>query len=168
MKKALFIVIVIGIVPLNVFSQLAKLQAAFIYQFTKMIEWCPQGKQGDFQLVLFGNDPELQNELSVLNGRMVGNQKLVFSSTSNLSDLSGSEVVVLPETNASRLAQVVNTIGNGCTLIVSMKSGAAANGAGISFVESGGKLLFEINRAYMQNHSLNVNDQLYKLAKAIY
>lgn len=167
MKKILSFISLIFI-SLQSFSQIEKLQAAFIFQFTKMIEWCPQGKQGDFQLVLFGNDTKLQEQLLALNGRMVGTQKIVFSTTSSPSGLSGSEVVVVSESSFSRLADVLGAIGNACALVITIKSGGAASGAGISFVESGGKLLFEINRSYMQNHSLNVNDQLYKLAKKIY
>lgn len=168
MRKWLVLIVLLGLASSQLYSQVARLQAAFIFQFTKMIEWCQDGKQGDFQLVLFGSDLELEKELSALNGRMVGSQRLVFSSTTNTASFAGAELVVVSESEASKLSQVINATGSGCTLVVSAKSGGAANGAGISFTVSGDKLNFEINRTYMQNHSLKVNDQLYKLAKTIY
>ncbi len=166
--KRILSAIAICLFSAQAYPQIEKLQVAFIFQFTKLIEWCPEGKEGDFQIVLLGNDSELEKELNALNGRMVGSQKLVVSTTNSISNLAGYEIIVLSKAEASNAAQVLNAVGSRCALVISTKAGGAAAGVGISFVESGGKLQFEINRAYMQNHSLKVNDQLYKLAKTVY
>jgi hypothetical protein len=64
----------------------------------------------------------------------------------------------------------VAKIGKNCTLIVADKSGSAGQGAGISlvYIEDQSKIQYEINKSYMSKYSLNVNDQLFKLAKEVF
>ncbi len=151
-------------------AQKEKLQTAFIYQLTRMIEWCPEGKEGNFTIAILGNDPNLQAELSQLNGRRIGNQIVEIKSFSSAESIEKANIVFIPNSQYDNLEQISSTLANSCALIVAERSGAARRGAGVSIpyntIES--KLEFEISKSYMRDRSLNVNNQLYSLATRTY
>ncbi|MFP4557530.1 MAG: YfiR family protein [Bacteroidales bacterium] len=162
--------LVILTVSINANAQKERLQTAFIYQLTRLIEWCPEGKQGSFVIAVLGSEQGLITELQALNGRSVGSQKIEIKSFSSVSDISSTNILFVPDSQFDNVRQITNNLKGGCTLIVSDRSGAAGLGAGVSLVfnQSASKLEFEINRGYMRRNSLNVNDQLYNLASKVY
>jgi hypothetical protein len=137
-------------------AQQERLQTAFIYQLTRLIEWCPQGKEGNFVIVVLGNAPALVTELNALNGRRVGSQQIEVKAISSPAEITK--------------ANISSKISGFCTLVVSNSPGSASKGAGVSIVYNDrlSKLEFEINKGFMQSNSLTVNDQLYKLASKVY
>lgn len=151
-------------------AQKEKLQTAFIFQLTRLIEWCPEGKQGNFVIGILGDSPALMSELSALNGRKVVGQTVEVRTFASAGDIANCNMLVIPSNKSGELSAVAAKVGNNCTLIISDKSGAANQGAGISFVflNDESKIQYEISRGFMSKHSLNVNEQLYKLAKNVY
>jgi len=151
-------------------AQKEKLQTAFIFQLTRLIEWCPVGKQGNFVIGVLGDSPALMAELGALNGRKVVGQGIEVKVFSSVAEITSCNMLFIPNNRSGDLKAVVGKIGNNCTLIISDKAGAANQGAGISFVflDDQSKIQYEINRNYMSKYSLNVNEQLFKLAREVY
>jgi hypothetical protein len=109
-------------------------------------------------------------ELSALNGRKVVAQTIEVRTFASTGDITNCNVLVIPSNKSGDLGAANAKVGSNCTLIISDKSGAASQGAGVSFVflNDESKIQYEISRGYMGKHSLNVNEQLYKLAKNVY
>ncbi len=155
---------------INANAQKEKLQTAFLYQLTRLIEWCPEGKQGNFVIGVLGNDPALMAELKALTARRVGTQQIELKSFASANDITNANVVFVPNSQFGNIGAVASKTSGFCTLIVAEQSGAANKGAGVSIVynERQSKLEFEINKGYMQTKSLNVSNQLYNLAATVY
>ena len=158
------------LVNLNATAQKERLQTAFIYQLTRLVEWCPAGKQGPFIVAVLGSEPELITQLSALNGRRVGAQQVEVKSFASINDITTANILFIPDSEFGNVRQISAALSDHCTLIVSDRPGSAGLGAGVSLVfnQSASALEFEINRAYMRRNSFNVNDQLYNLASKVH
>ncbi|HOP05426.1 MAG TPA: YfiR family protein [Tenuifilaceae bacterium] len=151
-------------------AQKEKLQTAFVYQLTRLIEWCPEGKTGNFVVGVVGNYPTLVSELTALQVRKVAEQKIEVKSFASLNEVTKCNILFMPDAKKDDLRAANEKIGNACTLIIGDQQGDARVGAGVSivFLRESSKIQYEISRSFMSTHSLNVNDQLYKLASNIY
>jgi hypothetical protein len=165
-----FVIIVIMMFSLNANAQKERLQTAFVYQLTRLIEWCPDGKQGNFVIAIIGSEPALLNELLALQVRRVGTQQIEIKTFPAIADITKANILFVPDAQFGNVDQISGLVSGTCTLIVSEREGSARRGAGVSLVYNTriGKIEFEINRGYMREKSLNVNDQLYNLATNIY
>lgn len=149
-------------------AQNEKIQTAFIFQLTRLVEWCPSGKQGNFTIGVLSDDATLLAELNSLQGRKVVEQSIMVKKLNSASEVGNVNIVFISKSKIGELDAVISKIGSNCTLIVSDKAGAAKQGAAISFIDDGGKIQFEVNRAYADKYSLKMNDQLIKLAKNVF
>lgn len=151
-------------------AQKEKLQTAFIYQVTRLIEWCPEGKEGNFIIGVVGNEPALITELNALSARRVGSQQIEVKTFSSVGAITKANILFVPDSQFDNIGAIASKASGFCTLIVAEQSSAANKGAGISLVYNTrqSKLEFEINRSYMRRNSFNVNEQLYSLATSIY
>lgn len=169
--KPLALVFVL-LVSINVNAQKEKLQTAFIYQLTRLVEWCPEGKNGNFVIGIVGNEPAILAELLALQVRRVGAQQIEVKSFPTIADISNANILFVSEAQFDNIEQIAAVNTGTCTLIVSDKFGSARRGAGagvsLFYNSRVGKLEFEINRGYMREKSFNVNDQLYSLATNVY
>jgi len=169
--KPLALVFVL-LVSINVNAQKEKLQTAFIYQLTRLVEWCPDGKNGNFVIGVVGNEPAILAELLALQVRRVGAQQIEVKSFPTIADISKANILFVTEAQFDNIEQIAAVNTGTCTLIVSDKYGSAKRGAGagvsLFYNSRVGKLEFEINRGYMRDKSFNVNDQLYNLATNVY
>ena len=170
-SRAKFIVLSgLLILSINVSAQKEKLQTAFIYQLTRLIEWCPEGKEGNFVIGVLGNEPTLMAELTALTVRRVGNQQIEIKTFAGISNIEAVNIIFVSNAHFDDIKEVSVKVGNHCTLIVSERTGGANKGAGVSIIynEKLAKLELEINKGYMKRKALNVNDQLYSVASTVY
>lgn len=150
----------------SIMAQEAKLKAAFLYQFTRLLEWCPDGKSGDFIIALVGKDDEMSRELGALEGRKVGAQSIKVMRFASVGDITRCNMLLVPGNLSGQLGSIVSkTASLGCVLVVSDKAGGINSGAGISFVSSGGKLNFEVNTKALNERNIKTSQQLLKLAQ---
>jgi len=152
----------------NVKAQSEKIQTAIIYQLTRLIDWCPNGKEGNFTIGVLGDDAILLNELNALKGRKVAEQSIEIKQLTDVNKAGTVNILFVSRTRISDLPKIMLAIGSGCTLVVADKPGAAGEGAAVSFVEKDGRIQFEINKTYAQTHSLTMNNKLIELATHVY
>lgn len=155
---------------LSTFAQKERLQTAFIFQLTRLIEWCPDGKQGNFVIGVLGNEPTLMAELAALKSRRVGTQEIEIVTFNSIDAITRTNIIFVPENQFDNLSAITSKLSGTCSLIVTDRMGGANRGAGVSipFNDRQGKLEFEINRGFMRRNSLSVSDQLYNIASNVY
>ena len=157
---------------INASAQKEKLQTALVYQLTRLIEWCPEGKQGDFVIAVVGNEPELLQQMLALQVRRVGAQKIEVKSFATVNDIAKANILFVPESQFDNISQINSKVAGSCTLIVSDKDGSARSGEGadisVWFNFRVSKLELKINRGNMKDKCFNVNSQLYSLATDTY
>lgn len=157
---------------ITVNAQEEKMQTAFIYQLTRLIEWCPEGKEGNFVIAVVGDEPDLLAQLSALQVRRVGNQQIEVKSYSDVTEVGKTNILFVPKNLFEQITQITQKAEGACTLIISDEVGSArtGKGAGVTLIydRREGKLEFHINRNYMRERSFTVNSKLYDLATRVY
>jgi hypothetical protein len=152
----------------SVQAQNEKLKTAIIFQFTRLIEWCPAGKQGNFTIGVYCDNKTLFDELSLLQGRTVANQIIDVKQITSPNDLGSVNIALVSRFKIHDLPTIITRVGSNCTLIIADQPGAVKEGAGISFIEVNGSLKFDINKAYAERHSLTLSNDLMKMANSVY
>ncbi|HCX99833.1 MAG TPA: hypothetical protein DG754_06810 [Bacteroidales bacterium] len=165
-----FLMVFLLFLSIDASAQKEKLQTAFLYQITRLIEWCPEGKEGNFVIGIIGNESAITSELQALTSRRVGGQLIEIKTFSSIDAITKANIVFVPDSQFDNIDKIVSKTSGFCTLLVAEQYGASRKGAGISIVYNTrlSKLEFEISKSYMRRNSLNVSDQLYNLATSIY
>jgi len=167
MKRILLTFSFVVIVMVNMVAQKERIQSAYIYQFTKLIKWCPAYVSGDFVIGVLGNSP-IVAELNGLKGKAVANQTIVIKTFASVPEIEKCNIIFIPLDKSGKLSAVKSKIKSNCTLVITEKFGLIQDGAAVNFIESAGKTVFEINKTALQNHSLVASNKLLTLAKTVY
>jgi hypothetical protein len=164
------LVILMGIFSLltlsNVKAQQEKYYAAFIYQFTKYINW--PSTPPVFIISTVGTSlvsPALQE---ITKEKKVGNSTIMFMEWKTPNDIGACNVLFVPDNQKSNLSSIVSKVGNKAILVVSESAGSVSSGADISFSKKEGKIQFELNKTNLQKKGLNVSSDLERLAAKVY
>lgn len=150
------------------FGQIEKVKSAFIYQFTKYIEWCPDYQTGDFVIGVLGDSPIIGELNTISQNKKVVNQAIIVKRFSDVQDISKCNILFIAEDMNNYFSSVCSKLNSTCTVIICEKEGMAQNGAAINFVENEGKIFFELNKHAFSSRLLKVNNQLSNLAKVSY
>ena len=159
----------LGTLPLH--AEVAKeyqLKAAFLYNFTKFIEWPPERFEtagspmviGVLGVNPFGDDLEKIVEGRTVNGRAIQVKFLPSAAevgAVHLLFVPAGEETLLPASAWQHTAIV--TVGESPDL--------AARGGMIIFTQVAGKLRFEINLVAAERNGLKISAQLLKLATVV-
>lgn len=143
-------------------------KAAFIYNFTKFIEWPESQKEGDFQIAILKDCPIKEPLEQIAANKRVNDRKInvLVLKTDELP--ATCHILFLPNTiSTERLNEVLKFYSGKQTLIISEKKGMLTKGTGINFLIENQKIRFEINRKAMEKAQLSVSSQLLKLAKTV-
>jgi hypothetical protein len=159
---------------LNVFSQSYgyeehKVKAAFLYKFTKFIEWPANvfKDAGDpIMLCILGSDP-FGDALNSLKDKTVGGRKIAVRISSNPESVNGCHIIFISESEREILPTVLNAVKNQHALTVGDMQGFADAGGIINFFLSDNNVRFEINVDVAQREGLTISSQLLKLAKIV-
>ncbi len=171
MKKLLFILLPFlflcswVVLPDQSEETVARTKVFYLYNFTKLIDWPSDSKQGNFVVGILGTNITLINELNKMaTKKMVEAQKIEIKNISSSADAAQCQIVyILPE-NSAQLGEVVNKVKSSSTLIITEKQGLVKQGAGINFVVIENKLQYELNKQNIENHKLKVGSLLETMA----
>lgn len=144
-------------------GQESNLKAAFIYNFTKYIDWDNGDSQNKFIIGILGQsalDGPI-NEIAKTN--FIKNKRIVLKHFSNAEDISYCHILFIPRGNGISLQSVLEKIDKG-VLTISEEPGFARQGSAINFVVNNDKLKFEINLKALNSAGLKAGSQLLKLA----
>jgi hypothetical protein len=167
MKRFILTLSAVFLILAPLSAQKDKLQAAYIYQFTKLIQWCTEYKSGEFIIGVLGNS-SVTNELNVFKGKTVGSQVINVVTYSSPEEMGKCNILFLPEDQSGQFNAIKRKIGKKCTLLIAEKRGLATRGAAIGFIFEGGKVQYEVNLSTFQQQSLTSSDRLLTSAKAVY
>lgn len=163
-----FITFIFVILCYNAFSQKETMQTAFIYQFTKYLNWPEEDKSGDFVIGMLG-EGNIENNLNELaKTKKVVNQTIVFKKFNQASSITKCHILLITNSKKALLTNVLSNVASQSTLVIGENETMAANGAGIALIERSGKIVFEINKKAIENCGISINSQLISLASKVY
>ena len=157
---------VLTIIQLN--AQVEKFQAAYIFNFTRFVEWPADYLTGNFIIGVLGNDPVVKEIQDLASTKTIYGRKIDVKVFSNPSSISSCHILFVPENQSSKISDAKSKIQSQSVLLISYSSGGISSGSGINFVLSGSKLQFEIKKSNIIDQGLKVNTDLENLAMKKY
>jgi hypothetical protein len=137
----------------------ASLKAAYLYYFTKFVYWPKQGAARD--ICVFGQDPDLYQELKKVELKASGNIQLHFLydlATDTATERCDLAFLLDSEWQAKEFEQG--------TLLVTDELVEHPNAA-VKLVLNGNKLTFDINRANAKKQNVDISAKLLGLAREV-
>lgn len=143
-------------------------KAAFIYNFTKFIEWPENQSAGEFQIAVLKDCPIIAPLEQIAASKRVNERKISVSVLKSEELPGNCHILFIPSSIGSdRLTEVLKYYSGKQTLIITEKKGMLSKGSSINFLIEDQKIRFEINRKSIEKAQLNVSSQLLKLAKSV-
>ena len=140
----------------------SNLKAAFLYNFTRYIDW-PPDDETTFIIGIVGPS-DLDDALKeIARNNTVDNKKIVIRRFDKPEQITPCQVLFISRRVKANLADILARTGRG-ELTVAEKEGAARNGIMFNFVLMGDKLKFEVNTKALNAGGLRVSSQLLRLA----
>ena len=144
-------------------AQVEKMQAAFIYNFTMLVNWPATSQSGDFVISVIGNSPINKELEEMAKQKKAGNQTIVIKKISSAGEIGTSQMVFVPNGSKGKISEVIAKTATNPTLIVTETEGAGASGSIINFVLIDEKLKFEVNESKATAKGLKLAANLVKL-----
>ncbi len=163
MKKILLVSIILLGAQLS-FSQNYKLHSVYMYSFTRYILWPDAYNQGDFEIMVLGDSPILEELKAMAQAKKVGERPIKITKISNPADIRKCNMLFVPASKAGKIDEILLKVGTQSILVISEEAGLGAKGSNINFIVKDGKLVFELNQGTINKQNLKVSSELSRLA----
>lgn len=140
------------------------LKAAFIYNFTKYIEWNGTAGDTDFIIGIIGASPINAPLVEIVKTETVNGKKITIKQFSSPSDISICNILFISRNTNASLQDILTKTDDKGTLVVSEQENYAREGSAINFVIVNRKLKFQANVNAINEAGLTASSQLLKLA----
>jgi hypothetical protein len=141
-------------------------KAAYLFSFTKLVDWPSSYKSGEFTIGLLagqGGD-NLYDELKKkYEDKKIGDQTITIDRYGTASEVDDRcNILFVGKGSTSSLSQLKDD--DRSTLLVSERSGGLQRGAVINFVIKNNKLEYELSRSNAERYGLTIGNELRELA----
>lgn len=144
-------------------------KAAFLYNFTKFIEWPASAFHDDLstvRLCVLGDDP-LGKSLQEIAEEEVAGRKLTVLRAASISDPSGCQILFVSRSERERLPRILRELRDTPVLTVGDTSDFLEQGGIVNFVLEGSRVRFEINQEVAERVGIRVSSKLLRLARRV-
>ena len=139
------------------------LKAAFIYNFTKYIDWDTSAADKDFVIGVLGTSPITGYLMQIAKTSMAKNKKISIRHFTKPEEIKACDILFIPASTSFSLASILLYAGKGM-LTISEQPGYGKQGTALNFVVVNDKLKFEANLKAINSAGLIASSQLLKLA----
>ncbi len=148
-----------------------QLKAAFIYNFTKFVEWPAHSfAQTNSPIIIgiLGKNPFNGELEKIVNERNVNGRSIVVKNLSSPAELGSMHVVFVSAGEEEKWSGVLKSFLKNPILTVGESEKFALNTGIIGFTLQADKVRFEINQDSADEAGLKINAQLLKLATTVH
>jgi hypothetical protein len=175
MTKRIIFVLLLSLCPvlylaIASFSEEYEVKAAFIYNFSKFIDWPEEAspKEGEaFVIGLLGENP-FGDHLKNLKNHKVNGRRIEIQEYTLIEDARHCHILFISNSERKNIQKILGKLTGKHILTVSDIAGFTDQGGMIDFIIAKDKIAFVINRGAMEKEGLEPNSQLLKLAKKIF
>lgn len=153
-------------VPAGGQVDLVTVRAAYLYNFSKYIQW-PDESRGELRLCVIGND-QPDSALDGLNGKPVRNARLVVRQNVIMQDIPNCDFIFLPASAGRSVERARQIVSNYPILIVAEGAESIPKGAMVALVPTDSRLIFEIDNTNARQLGLQISSQLLRLARKVH
>lgn len=163
MKRYLLVVIFSAFV-ISGLAQNYKMHTVFIFSFTRYIQWPDTYNAGNFEILVLGDSPILEELKSMAELKKVGDRTIKVTKISSPSEIRKCNILFIPASESSRITEVLTKVSTQSILVVTEEPGLGAKGSNVNFITKDGKLAFELNQGASTKQSLKISNELSRLA----
>lgn len=145
-------------------AQSYKLHSLFIFSFTRYVQWPDDYNSGDFEIVVLGESPIIDELKAMAQAKKVGDRMIKVTRVNSPAEIPKCHILFVAPSKSTQLQDVLSKVSNMPVLIVSEEAGLGAKGSIINFIEKDGKLAFELNQSAVARQKLKVSNELSRLA----
>jgi hypothetical protein len=144
-------------------EQEANLKAAFIYNFTKYIDWGRYDHGNNFVIGVAGDSPITESLNEIANNGTINNKRIVIKTIDRPSEVNGCDILFISKNCRLPLNNLLQKAGPG-VLTIGEEPGDAVAGTAFNFVIINNRLKFQANLKAISSAGLKAGSQLLKLA----
>lgn len=163
MKKGILIVI-IALGSIRASAQSYNLHPLYIYSFTKYVQWPDTYNQGDFEILVYGESPIIEELNKMASVKKVGDRVIKVTKITSVAAIKKCNILYVPSKKSGELTDVLTKVTGLSTLVITEDPGMGAKGSNINFIIKDGKLTFELNQSAFNKQNLKVSNELTRLA----
>jgi hypothetical protein len=163
MKKT-FVLILFLLTSLVGFAQNYKLHTLFIFSFTRYVQWPEAYNQGDFEIIVLGDSPLIDDLKLMAQAKKVGDRAIKVTRINSPAEIRKCNILFIPATKSAQLPEILAKVNTQSILIVTEENGLGIKGSNINFIMKDGKLAFELNQTSVTRQNLRVSTELSRLA----
>jgi hypothetical protein len=146
------------------------LKLAFLYNFTKFVEW-PAGSYSDpgasLAICIVGDDPFSPDLEGELRTRKVEGHPVEVKTLKSTDILGACHMVFVPAAEERQAVRIVSNLKGSNTLTVGESVGFASLGGIINLTVEENKLHFEVNTVAAERAGLKLSSKLLSMAKIV-
>jgi hypothetical protein len=141
-----------------------KLKAAFIYHFTKYLEWPVEKQKSEFIIGVL-KDEIIFKELELIANykKVIGKQNIVIKFFSQSSNLADCNILYVPHSNDIDWEQVSLFTDKNKILLITDGDIYSCKGADISFIYQDNQLGFELNKKEILKNNIKIAGELFQM-----
>jgi hypothetical protein len=138
-----------------------ELQAAYVFNFAKYIQWPSEGEQ---LMIGVYNDNDVTSEFeSTLKGKKVRGREIIVKKVVALEELLQCSILYVAESHSRNIDTLISSLMGKSILIVTEED-LIKKGAAISFVIEEERLRFKVKKKALELAALVASEGLLKLA----
>lgn len=149
----------------NTDSQRGPIQAAFVYNFCKFVEW-PESENTELVLGLMGANDDTSHFENIA-GKTARELAIAVKQINTQDELGECQLIFIAPDQADQVSGILKKLAGQPVLTISAMEGFCEQGGMIQFVSIQGKMRFFINRKAAENAQLSISSQLLKMAKIV-
>lgn len=146
-------------------------KAAFLYNFTKFVEWPPTAffdERSALNLCVLGEDPFGRSLPEIVGeGEEVAGRRLTLVRMGELADPTVCHVLFVSRSERNRLPRILAAVGSFPVLTVGDTPGFLNQGGIVNFTLEGSKVRFEISQTAAERAGIKISSKLLRLAKRV-
>lgn len=147
-----------------------QIKAAFIYNFTKFVEWPAEafaGKTDPIVIGILGESPLTAVLTTIVENRKVNGRSILVTNVKTAADIERLQMLFVGEEQDEPFAELRSLVAGDAILTIGESTAFAAEDGAIVFVRANGKLRFEINMTAAERARLKISAELQKLATVV-
>jgi hypothetical protein len=164
MKRFLLVVIFSAFSFINGVAQNYKMHTVFIFSFTRYIQWPEAYNGGDFEILILGDSPIVDELRAMAQVKKVGDRVIKITKINTPSEIRKCNILFIPLTKSGQIAEILGKVTSQSILVVTEEPGLGAKGSNVNFITKDGKLAFELNQNAAVKQGLKVSNELSRLA----
>lgn len=162
--KKLVLILFFAVAASPLLAQLQKNQSIFIFSFTRYIVWPEAYSTGDFEILVLGDSPIIDDLKALSQSKKVGDRSIKVTKIKTVAEIRKANILFVSSGRAAEIDAIVSKVNTQSILVVTEEPGLAAKGSNINFVVKDNKLAFELNQAALTKQNLKASMELSRLA----